>query len=78
MHASLSLSLPLFLKTYSFKKKKKAEKVFPESLKPTPSLLHRHRCLPKRRRKFPACSFLTGRCPSPPELTEKDFVKVKA
>lgn len=39
--------------------------------------LHRHRYQLKRRRKFPACSFLMGACPSLPESTEKGSVKVK-
>lgn len=41
-------------------------------------LLHRHLCLLKRKRKFPACSFLMGGCLSLLELTEKDSVKVKS
>jgi hypothetical protein len=40
--------------------------------------LHRHQCLLKRRRKFPACSFLMGGCLFLLELKEKDSVKVKS
>lgn len=40
-------------------------------------ILHRNLCQLKRRRKFPACSYLMGGCLSLHELTEKDSVKVK-